>query len=393
MSAPARRGRRVAVVLEQCWHRVPGGTAVAALSSVRALLAHTDVDLVGVAARHRHDPEPPFVPPIPVRQLPLPRPVLYEAWHRLRRPAVEAVTGPVDVVHATGMAVPPRTAPLVVTLNDLAWRHEPDHFTPRGRRFFEQCLALASREADLVVVPSRATAEDAAAAGVDPRRTVVVPYGHEAPLATDERVAEVRTRHGLPDRYVLWVGTVEPRKNLGVVIEAHRRLRRRRPDVGLVLVGPAGWEEDLDARLGSDREGTTVVGFVPDAELAALYRGAEALCYPSLREGFGLPVLEAMAQGTPVVTSSGTSTEEVLGPDGGAGRAVEPTDPAAVADALDEVVDPQRRPALAAAASERAATFDWARTARGLAEAYEAVATGAVAPLVARRHGRASGDA
>jgi glycosyltransferase involved in cell wall biosynthesis len=384
VSAPARRGRRVAVVLEQCWHRVPGGTAVAALSSVAALLAHTDLRLVGVAARHASPPPPPFVPTVPVRHLPLPRPLLYESWHRLRRPEVEQATGPVEVIHATGMAVPPRTAPLVVTLNDLAWRHEPDHFTARGRRFFEQCLALAQVEADVVVVPSAATATDVVGAGVDARRVVVVPYAHEARLASEAEVAAVRARHGLPERYVLWVGTVEPRKNLPVVVEAHRRLRRRRPEVGLVLVGPAGWEEDLDAVLGADRSAASVLGFVPAGELAALYRGAEALCYPSLREGFGLPVLEAMAQSTPVVTSAGTSTAEVLGPDGGAGRAVEPTDAAAVADALAEVVEPGRREAMAEAAAARAGEFTWARTAGALAEVYEAAAVGRAVPGAGR---------
>ena len=368
--APARSGPRVAVVLEQLWHRVPGGTATAALGSVRALVAHTDWRVVGVAASHVDPPPPPFAAPVPVGMLPLPRPALYEAWHRLRRPPVERAVGPVDVIHATGMAVPPRSAPLVVTLNDLAWRHEPEHFTARGRRLFEACLSLAATEADVVVVPSDASRVDAEAAGVPASRLVVVPYGVAGPVATDDRVAAARARVGVTGPYVLWVGTVEPRKNLSVVVEAHRRLRRRRPGLSLVLVGPTGWGEDLTALLGPAPDGVVVTGFVDDDVLRALYRGAEALCYPSLREGFGLPVLEAMAQATPVVTSADTSTAEVLGPDGGAGRAVDPTDPAAVADALDEVVDAARRPAASAAASARAATYSWDATARALVGAY-----------------------
>lgn len=376
MSAPARPARRVAVVLEQCWHEVPGGTATAALSTVRALQAHTDHQLVGVAARHGSPPAEPFAPPIPVRHLRLPRPLLYEAWNRLRRPGVESATGEVDLIHATGMAIPRRTAPLVVTINDLAWRHEPDHFTARGRRFFEACLSTTVAEADAVVAPSEATALDLRSAGVDPARLHVVPYGHRAGIASEEDVRRVRSDRALPDRYVLWVGTIEPRKNLSVVIAAWRRARLGDAGLGLVLVGPKGWEEDLDARLGSDREGVRVLGFVPDDELDALYRGAAVLCYPSLREGFGLPVLEAMAQATPVVTSTGTSTAEVLGPDGGAGRAVDPLDVDAVAGAIVELAEPARRREASRAALDRSAEFSWERTASAISDIYHSVVEG-----------------
>lgn len=364
----------VAVVLEQCWHRVPGGTATAALSSVRALQAHTDVELVGVSARHRHPPGPSFVPPLRMRSLPLPRAALYEAWHGLRWPPVQRATGPVALIHATGLAVPPRTAPLVVTLNDLAFVHEPGHFTRRGLRFFHRSLELTRREADVVVVPSEATRRDVEGHGIDAARVLVVPYGIDVPVAEESAVETVRGRHGLDRPYVVWVGTVEPRKNLRTVVAAHRRLRDGGGDLDLVLVGPGGWHEDLEAVLGDElgarREGVHVLGFVPDIELRALLRGATVCCYPSLREGFGLPVLEAMAQGTPVVTSAGTSTEEVLGPDGAAGRAVAPLDAAAVADALAELAAPARRPAASVAARERAATFSWQRTADGLLAAY-----------------------
>ena len=373
---PVRSGPRVALVLEQLWHRVPGGTATAALGSARALLAHTDLRLVGVAAAHLRPPPPPWVPPVPVAHLGLGRRALYEAWHRARRPSVQAATGGVDVVHATGMAVPPADAPLVVTLNDLAWRHDPSHFSAMGRHLFEGCLRLAATEADVVAVPSLATRDDAVAAGVPDERLVLVPYGHEAPLASEAEVDATLATRGIGRSYLVWVGTLEPRKNLPVVLEAHRRARRARPDLELVLVGPAGWGDIAESVPGSPSEGVHVTGFVDDAELRALYRGAQLLCYPSLREGFGLPVLEAMAQGTPVVTSAGTSTEEVLGPDGGAGRAVDPTDAGAVADAVEDLLEPDRRRRAAALASAQAARFSWERTAAALAGAYDQARTG-----------------
>ena len=142
---------RVALTLEQCWHRIPGGTAVAGIGMAHGLKERSDVDVVGVAARHPRPPKDGWDPGILVYQLPLPRPALYEAWHRLRRPKVQVATGPLDVIHATSIAMPPRSAPLVLTMHDLAFIHEPSHFTRRGLRFFHRGLELASKEADLEI--------------------------------------------------------------------------------------------------------------------------------------------------------------------------------------------------------------------------------------------------
>src|SRR5215218_3315005 len=148
---PAWCAVRVAYTLEQAWHRVPGGTAVAALRVAEQLAPH----LIGVSALHRRGAPAPWTPP--VRALPLPRPLLYDAWLRLRTPPVQLATGGVDVIHATTIVVPPRTAPLVVTVHDLAFLHEPGHFTARGQRVFARGLDLVRREADLVLASSHAT--------------------------------------------------------------------------------------------------------------------------------------------------------------------------------------------------------------------------------------------
>jgi len=377
MATEERSGPRVAVVLEQCWHRVPGGTARAALDSVDALLACTDLRLIGVAARHREPPVTPWRPAIPVRQLPLGRRVLYELWHGVRWPTVQAATGSVDVIHATGLAVPPPSAPLVVTINDLAFVHEPAHFTPHGLRFFHRSLELTARDADIVVVPSEATRRDCLDQGIDARRLVMVPYGIDAELVDLANASARLAALGVQRPFILWVGTVEPRKNLGTVVAVHRELRRRR-DVDLVLVGPAGWHTDLEGILGADRDGVHVLGFLSSDDLRAAYRAASVCLYPSLREGFGLPVLEAMAQATAVVTSRGTATEEVVGSDGRAGAAVDPLDVDALVDAVDALLEPDVGARAGAAARGRAGLFTWAATAAGLESAYgRAVAGGA----------------
>lgn len=360
---------RVALTLEQCWHRVPGGTAVAALGMAASLKERDDVDVTGVAAAHRHPAPDAWRPPIEVKHLPLPRPALYESWHRLRRPPVERATGPVDLIHATTMAMPPRTAPVVITVHDLAFVHEPAHFTARGMRFFTRGLDLALEEADLVVCPSEATRRDCVAAGFDERRLRVIPLGVEGTRATDEEIDAVRRRHKLDRPYILWTGTIEPRKNLPRLLDAFRSLDTDRV---LALAGPKGWNEDLAKLAQGLEERVRPLGFVPHRDLGPLYAGADLFCFPSLLEGFGFPVLEAMAQGTPVVTSKGTSTEELAG---NAGVLVDPRDVASIAAGMRSLLeDAAAAKEIADAGALRAAGFTWSKTAESLADAYREVA-------------------
>lgn len=364
---------RVAATLEQCWHEVPGGTATSALRQVAALDARDDVSIVGVAARHHEPPPEAFRPSVPVEHLPLPRLALYESWHHLRRPKVERATGPLDVVHATGVAVPATDAPLVVTVHDLAPVHLPELFTARGRSFFRRAHELARRHADLVLCPTEVTRLDCIANGFREDRLRVVPWGVEVPAQplAPATVAEVRTRLGLPERYLLWVGTIEPRKDVPVLLDAFARLDD--PDVHLVLVGPEGWHEDLAEHVAPVAERCHLTGFVSGADLEALYAGAEAFCLPSRFEGFGMPALEAMAHATPVVTTAGTSVEEVVGD---AGALVPVGDAAALAGAIDELLsDPAGARSLGERGRARARTFTWAQTAALTVAAYHEVAS------------------
>jgi glycosyltransferase involved in cell wall biosynthesis len=358
---------RAAITLEQCWHRVPGGTASSALETVTALQRRDDVTVLGVAARHATLPPAPWRPPVLTHQLPLPRLALYESWHALRWPRVQRATGPIDVIHATTFAIPPKSAPLVVTVHDLAFLDDPSHFTKHGLRFFNRGLALARRDADIVLVPSRATLDACIGAGFEPSRLRLVPHGVAVPAISEQRAKEFVKAHGLPERYVMWCGTLEPRKNVPVLLAAFDIARRRDPDLSLVLVGPSGWG-DVEV---PTTPGIRLLGFLSGDDLHAAYAGARAFCYPSLREGFGLPALEAMAHGIPVVTSAGTSMAEFVE---GAGILVEPTDVDGLAEAMLLAVG-ERHDELAASASARAAAYSWNAAAELTVAAYSEAAS------------------
>ena len=371
---------RVAVTLTQCWHRVPGGTATSVVDLVDAIARTGAVDLVGVGPRTNVAPTPP-VPMIDVARLSLPLPVLYDAWSVSRRPTIESATGPVDVVHLTVPMSPPVTpAALVATVHDLFPLTMPEQFTGRGARLMRRGLDQIRSRARIVAVPSSAVAADCEQQGFQPDRLRVVPWGAPSidPKQVDRaEIARVRQRYGLNGPFVLFVGTLEPRKGLATLAEAMTRLDR--PDVTLAIAGPDGWGTDLDVLVAGVASPVARLGFVPSADLPALERAADAFCYPSVAEGFGLPVLEAMAAGAAVVTTAGTSMAEVAGD---AARLAPAGDAPALAAALREVIDDAERCGpLRQRAVGRAAEYTWSRTAQQMVgiyhEAIESVDVGA----------------
>lgn len=378
---------RVGLNLEQLLQPVPGGTGryAAAIARLLPVLFPGDT-VVPFVARH---PRPAVESALrrfgvdaaaEAVVLALPRPFLYDAWHLAgfpaparRAPSLAAC----DLVHAPSPAVPPRGGlPLVVSVHDAAFELFPEAYPRRGLRFHRQGVAAAARRADLVLTGSRAAAEEIAARTPIPAdRVRVVPYGVDLVAATDAEVAATRQRYGLADGpYVLWVGTLEPRKNVGTLVRAFGAVARapEPPPHRLVLVGPGGWlrrgllpEEEL-ARVG-DR--LRVLGHVPEADLRALYAGAELFCLPSLHEGFGLPVLEAMAQGTPVLCADVPALAEVSD---GAARLAPPLDVEGWSAALHELLqDAGLRSALAGRGLARAGELSWERCVRGTRAVYE----------------------
>ena len=364
---------RVALTFEHCWRESPGGTGVASVELGRALASRDDVHVVGVAGRHRRPATPGYEPTVDMKHVPISGPLLIETTLRFGWPRIESVTGPIDLQHATSiipMASAP-TLPLVVTVHDLAFLRHPHYFTSRGRDVFARALTLVRNRATLVLCSSRSTLDDCSANGFETERLRLVPLGVRPTESGAAQVMAARARYSLPAEYLLFVGTLEPRKNLPRLIDAHQSLGSSVPP--LVIAGAAGWgNDDITARLASTRN-VMFIGHVDDIDLSAVYSGAQALCYPSLMEGFGLPILEAMSQGTPVVTSLGTSTEEVAG---GAAVLVDPLSTNSIAEGIRDAL--ARRSELSQLGIERAKGATWDATASLVARAYrDAVQIGA----------------
>jgi glycosyltransferase involved in cell wall biosynthesis len=262
---------------------------------------------------------------------------------------------------ATG---PLAVASQVVTIHDCAFFDCPDCFTPAFARWY-QCLVprLARRAARILTVSSFSRNRICELFRIAPEKVVVAPNGvssHWRPAAEAE-IAEVRARLGLKQPYVLYVGSIEPRKNLPRLLAAWQRLGAEKDGVELVLVGAQGhvFREAGFEQLPGDVRAT---GFLPDADLRSLFTGAEAFAFPSLYEGFGLPVLEAMACGAPVVCSQATALSEVAGD---AAILVDPLDAESIADGLSRVLaDRELRETLRQRGFVRAGQFGWDATAQ-----------------------------
>ena len=258
-------------------------------------------------------------------------------------------TRKIDVLHCTTFRGPAGgSVPTVLTVHDLAILRSPEAF-PRWHRLYGRAgLVHVLQAADAIVAVSEFTkCETVELAGVEADRIRVVPNGVDSVFGTEGPRAD--------GEYALAVATLEPRKNLSRVVEAAQAA-----GVELRVVGARGWG-------GVEVPGW--VGEIPDAELAALYRGARCVLYPSLYEGFGLPVLEAMACGTPVVTSRGTSTEEVAG---GAAILVDPLDVASLVDGIEQAL--ARRDALIPLGLARAREFSWKAAADSVVDLWRALA-------------------
>ena len=371
------------MVVEQLWQPVPGGSGTYIVELAQALRARR-VPVAGIAAHHAHhqgapSPRDVGLPPMPMRSSHLPRTALYESWNRLGLPRAESILPGAQLIHATTWALPPTSLPLVVTVHDLAFLRAPEHFTARGNAYFSRSLERVIAEASAIIVPSQATADDCIAAGIDAARLYVIPHGVRTRPVNEEQIAGFRTTRGLTRDYILWTGTREPRKNLLGLLRAFALLIEEHDDaddLDLVLVGPAGWGDDVAERELLTRLGDRghVTGRLDDDELAAAYSGARAFCFPSIWEGFGLPVLEAMAYGAPVVTSAETCMAEVCGQ---AGLLADPASPREIAGRLARAVGPEHDE-LAEAGRERARTFTWEACAAAHTEVYHALIGGAV---------------
>ncbi len=313
------------------------------------------------------------------RSTPLTPRWLARIWHRLHLPLpVETFTGPISLYHATDFVLPPTRSSThtLLQVHDLSYVQVPQAADPRLKAYLDRVVPASVQRADHVLADSQATKDDLISLYHVPENKITVLYGGVDPRfrpISGEAQARARARYQLGDwPFVLTVGTVQPRKNYPRLIEALAQLRSRLPELHLVIAGGRGWLDDpvyqtIDTL--NMRDHVHLTGFVDEADLPALYSAATCFAFPSLYEGFGLPVLEAMACDTPVVTSTVSSLPEVAGD---AALLVDPYDTEAVAEAVERLVSQSAlREDLQWRGREHIKRFTWAASAQRLRQIYQ----------------------
>ena len=335
------------------------GRYTAALLAELATRSDVDVTVTAFTARGQAALRAAVPAGARVRGGPVPARMLRKLWRHCNWPPVELLAGNAEVLHATNFVLPPaKRAHGVVTVHDLAFLDRPDQLAPQQRDLPDLVERSVARAA-VVCTPSAAVAQQVVQQlGIPAQRIMVTPLGVDRSWLNAVAPAEtLRTKLGLPPRYLLFVGAAQPRKGLDVLLEAHASQPGLAP---LVLAGPAGWGPTLTA---SPRVRT--VGYLNEADLRCVVAGATALVLPSRDEGFGLPVLEAMATGVPVVCSDLPALREIAD---GLATLVSPEDPAALAAALAAVAGYD--PVGAAARRAHAARYTWQACAEATVRAY-----------------------
>lgn len=337
---------------------------------IRALARRDDVEVCVYAITRTgrtqlHDAVPPDVSLATSR---FPARVAHWLWARVPYPHVEHWTGPVDIVHATNFLAPPARVPTIVTVHDLGFVRYPELCLPEALHYRGGIAAALERGAVLHTPSEYVAAEARAEFGVEAERVVAIPNGLPPVTGGDPYSGR---RIASSDRYLLALGTVEPRKNLPRLVRAFDAVAAADPDLGLVIAGADGPDSD---RLTAAVEACTAsgrvrrLGYVSIEERRDLLAGASVFAYPSLYEGFGLPPLEAMAVGVPVLAADTGSLPEVLGD---AAVLVDPEDVDGIAGGLHQLLnDEALRLELVARGRERSKSFDWDATAARLVELY-----------------------
>jgi glycosyltransferase involved in cell wall biosynthesis len=352
----------VLITADQLRRPVPGGIGTYVRSLTRALAQRTDIDpklwspALPLRQRFRHDALGDLDVPLVSSRLPVR--FLTRSWDR----DMGKVPTGFAVVHATSTAVPPKSAtPMTVMVHDLGWRSFPDAYPERGRLWHEAAVARAIDRSRTIFVPSTTTANDLIADGVKSSRIEVIPLGSDHLPSPDDKSVQKRLRKmNVSPQFFLAVGTMEPRKNLPGLVRAYSAFRDRGfTDIDLVIVGPAGWGDAV-----KPVEGVKIIPSATLAEVAAFYRQCFAFVSVPFLEGFGLPVLEAMAMGAPVIASAVPSA-------GDATYRVDPHNPAAIAEGMIRLTkDEALRNDLMERGKRHADRHTWADTARLHAHAW-----------------------
>ena len=289
---------------------------------------------------------------------------------------------PVDVLHVQFTAPPFTPCPVVVSIHDLSFEHLPQTFKWRSRKQLRITVRRSAREASQVIAFSEHARKDIIDTyRIPPEKVTAIPLAaaaHFRPVRSDEELQRVRQTYGIEGEYILSVGAIQPRKNLSRLVAAYSRLRRAKPEGNLpklVLAGKCAWLYEETLRTIKElqvSDSVILTGYVPEKDLPGLYSGALCFVYPSYFEGFGLPPLEAMKCGVPVIVGNRTSLPEVVGD---AGILVDPFDADTIAGAMNTLIsDSNLRADLAARGLARAKLFDWRETARQTLRVYQRAA-------------------
>ncbi|MBN1263302.1 MAG: glycosyltransferase family 4 protein [Candidatus Pacebacteria bacterium] len=294
---------------------------------------------------------------------------LAEIWaNRWRFGSLEKLVGPMDIFHSSDWLQPPCQAVKVTTIHDFGFWRYPQTAHRKIRSVMKRRLLLVKKEVDKIICVSRATAKDAVQLLKVPPEKIEVIF--EAPglkfrKVPISKVAKIKDKYEIKGDYFLAVATIEPRKNFGGILEAVAPILKKKPNLSLVVVGRLGWDK-LMGRIMSQTDRVNLVGYIPTSDLVALYNGSLGLIYPSLYEGFGLPVLEAFACGCPVVTSNISSLPEI------AGRSavlVNPLKAEEIGAGIKQVL--AKREELIRRGFERVKKFSWKKTAEQTLALYE----------------------
>ncbi len=357
---PAKRSGVIGIDASRAFSDQRTGTETYSFELLRALAALDPPDQFELYLNARSRPAnlPHLGAPI---LMPAPR-----LWTH-RRLSQRMLLHPPGLLFVPSHVVPFVHPPAVVTIHDLGFLERPDDHPPRDRRQLDLSTRWSVRAASRIITVSQFTRSELERRyNVERNRIEAIPLGvaDRFRTATETDAKRVRERYRLPDRFVLFTGTVQPRKNFGGLARAIAEIARDDPSIQLVIAGKPGWLVDrVDAEIAASGAAGHVIqlGYVPGADLPGLYRAASVFCLPSHYEGFGLPALEAMAAGVPVVVSDRTSLPEIVGD---AGLLVDPDDPRAIARAVRRVwSDRELAGGLSERGRSRSLEFTWKRTA------------------------------
>lgn len=298
--------------------------------------------------------------------------------------SAELRRNPVDVLHVQFTSPPFSPCPVVVSIHDLSFEHLPQTFKWRSRKQLRLTVRRSAREASQVIALSEYARKDIVDTyRLPPEKVTPIPLAaasHFRPISNVEELQRVRQTYGIEGEYILSVGAIQPRKNLSRLVAAYSRLRRAKREGNLpklVLVGKCAWLYQETLRTIKElqvSDSVILTGYVPEIDLTVLYSGALCFVYPSYFEGFGLPPLEAMKCGAPVIVGNRTSLPEVVGD---AGILVDPFNADAIAEAMDRVIsDSNLRADLRVKGLARAKLFDWRETARQTLAVYRKAGRG-----------------